>query len=236
MDAPGLTMPQRLELLNANINLDEVLYQNRRKAARLRTLLGEEKDPMLKAFLLPKYAEQLLKAGETEEAIQRYEALLALEKRSPLPLWKASPEEKLMTLAVAHLRQGEQENCLLNHTSESCLLPIRGGGIHRAQRGSRAAIRYLTRILQADQNNFAARWLLNIACMTLGEYPTKVPKPWLIPPEAFTSDYDLKRFHEIAGGLGLDLNQLSGGTILEDFDNDGYLDIMVSSVGTDMNI
>ena len=41
---------ERLELLNANINLDEVLYQNRRKAARLRTLVEGEKDPMLRAF------------------------------------------------------------------------------------------------------------------------------------------------------------------------------------------
>src|SRR5437879_2940016 len=52
MDAPGLTMPQRLQLLNASINPDEVLYQNRRKAARLRTLVEAEKDPSLRAFLL----------------------------------------------------------------------------------------------------------------------------------------------------------------------------------------
>src|SRR5437764_11412035 len=59
MDASGLTMPQRLELLNANINPDEVLYQNRRKAAQLRARLESETDPTLNAFLLPKYAEQL---------------------------------------------------------------------------------------------------------------------------------------------------------------------------------
>src|SRR5205823_12247590 len=58
-----------------------------------------------------------------------------------------------------------------------------------------------------------------------------VPQKWRIPPQVFTSEYNLKRFHDIAGGLGLDLNQLSGGTTIEDFDNDGYLDIMVSSVG-----
>src|SRR5207249_4721712 len=130
-DAPGLTMPERLELLNANINPDEVLYQNRRKAAQLRMRVESETDPTLKGLLLPQYAEQLLKAGETAEAIKQYEALLALEQKSRLPLWKAGREEKLLTLSVAHLRQGEQENCLLNHTSESCLVPIRGGGIHK---------------------------------------------------------------------------------------------------------
>src|SRR5262249_55985597 len=58
MDTPGLPMPQRLELLNANINLDEVIYQNRRKAERLRTLVEGEKEETLRAFLLPQYAEQ----------------------------------------------------------------------------------------------------------------------------------------------------------------------------------
>src|SRR5262249_7707836 len=150
---------------------EEVLYQNRRKAAQLRTRVESEADPILKGKLLPRYAEQLLKAGETDEAIKQYEALLALEAKSPLPIWKASPEDKLFTLAIAHLRQGEQENCLLNHTSDSCLLPIRGGGVHRLQRGSRAALQYLKRILLIDPKHFAARWLLNIAYMTLGEYP-----------------------------------------------------------------
>ncbi len=233
MDAPGLTMPQRLELINAGINLDEILYQNTRKAARLRTLMKDESDPSLRAYMRPQYAEQLLKAGDTQGAIKEYETLLAEGAKGATEFpTKVSRGEILMALAVAHLRQGEQENCLLNHTSESCLLPIQGGGIHKLQRGSRGAIPYLTRLLQADANHFAARWLLNIAYMTLGEYPHSVPQKWLIPPEAFKSDYSLKRFHDIAGGLGLDLNQLSGGTIIEDFDNDGFLDIMVSCVGT----
>src|SRR5947199_10094560 len=47
MDAPGLTMPQRLALLNASINPDEVLYQNRRKAAQLRMRVEAETDPPL---------------------------------------------------------------------------------------------------------------------------------------------------------------------------------------------
>lgn len=121
---------------------------------------------------------------------------------------------------------------MLHHTSESCLVPIQGGGIHTAQRGSRNAIRHFLKVLQADKTDLAARWLLNIAYMTLGEYPQKVPKQWLIPPEAFKSDYELKRFKDIAPDLGLDLNRLSGGTIIEDFNNDGLLDIMVSAVGT----
>jgi hypothetical protein len=227
----GMTMVQRLQQLADTLNPNDLPNQNRRKAAQLKAVLADEHDPDLRARLLPKYAEQLLKAGDTEEAIRQYETLLALDRKHPLFATPTERADQQMALAVAYLRQGEQDNCLLNHNSDSCLLPIRGGGIHTLQRGSRGAIRQLTRILQADGQNYAARWLLNIAYMTLGEYPMQVPHAWLIPPDVFKSDYDLKRFHEIAGNLGLDLNQLSGGTIIEDFDNDGYLDIMVSSVG-----
>lgn len=41
----------------------------------------------------------------------------------------------------------------------------------------------------------------------------------------------MPRFEDIAGGLGVDVNGLSGGVVLEDFDGDGYLDIMTSSWG-----
>src|SRR5439155_20335207 len=108
---------------------------------------------------------------------------------------------------------------------------IQGSGIHKIQDGSRGAIRLLSELLKERPDELGARWLLNIAYMTVGEYPDKVPAPWLIPPKAFESEYDIKRFHDVAGALGLDVNELSGGSIIEDFDGDGYLDIMASSRG-----
>jgi hypothetical protein len=50
------------------------------------------------------------------------------------------------------------------------------------------------------------RWLLNIASMTVGEYPDKVPPKWLIPHRVFESDYDIidndgdQDIHEDMGG------------------------------------
>ena len=67
--------------------------------------------------------------------------------------------------------------------------------------------------------------------MTLGEYPDKVPPEYLIPPGAFESDHDMKRFYDVAPHLGLDVVGLAGGSIMEDFDGDGNLDIMASSWG-----
>jgi hypothetical protein len=91
-------------------------------------------------------------------------------------------------------------------------------------------VKILTEQLNEFPDDLKARWLLNIACMTLGEYPDNVPSKWLIPPRAFESDYQMPRFYDVAGNLGLDLSSLSGGTIVEDFDGDGNLDIMISSL------
>jgi hypothetical protein len=125
----------------------------------------------------------------------------------------------------------EWRNCLSNHNADSCLAPIRGGGIHIWQTGSRNAMGVLTNLLADYPDELSARWLLNIAAMTVGDYPDKVPTRWLIPPKVFDSDYDIKRFIDVAGPAGLAVNELSGGSAVEDFDGDGLLDVMVTSIG-----
>jgi hypothetical protein len=134
-----------------------------------------------------------------------------------------------MSKALAMLRLGEQENCLLNHNAESCLFPLRPAAYHQLPRGSRGAIALYTAHLKEYPQDLSARWLMNLAYMTLGEYPDKVPKQWLVPPKAFESEYALPRFPEVAGPLGIDVDDLAGGCILDDFDNDGFIDVVASA-------
>ena len=138
-------------------------------------------------------------------------------------------------LGVAYMRLGETQNCCLRHTPESCILPLRGGAIHTQQEGARKAIDHFTEVLQNstsdDPLHLASLWLLNIAYMTIGSYPDEIPKPYLIPPKAFESEEDIPRFENIAPRLGLDTFDMSGGAIADDFDSDGYLDIVASDMG-----
>jgi len=99
------------------------------------------------------------------------------------------------------------------------------------KRGMEGALRELTTALEKDPSDLKSRWLLNIAYMTLGRYPAEVPAKWLIPPGTFDSEYDISRFPDVAPEAGLILNNHSGGVVLEDFDGDGFLDLMVSSSG-----
>jgi hypothetical protein len=68
--------------------------------------------------------------------------------------------------------------------------------------------------------------------MTLGEYPDGVPQQYRIDPQAYDSDIEFPPFSDIAPRLGLNPFDMSGGTVVEDFDLDGLLDIMVTTADT----
>jgi hypothetical protein len=67
--------------------------------------------------------------------------------------------------------------------------------------------------------------------MTLGTYPEAVPARWLIPPTVFQSHYPLPPFENVARKSGLDLYGLAGGALMDDFDNDGRMDLVATHIG-----
>ena len=138
-------------------------------------------------------------------------------------------------LALAYLRLGERNNCIMNHSSGSCIFPIKGDGVYMDPTASKHGIDIYEQILKSSPDDLDARWLLNLAYMTIGQYPEKVPAKWLIPGLNSDSNlYNMKPFQDIAGNLKLNgFRNLSGGSIADDFDNDGYLDIVTSSMGLD---
>ncbi|MCP3980680.1 MAG: CRTAC1 family protein [bacterium] len=175
-----------------------------------------------------------LRLGRVETAIRHYLAAYR-EQREVFPgeIPRTEQVQLVFELAVAYMRLGENQNCVAHHTAESCLLPIRGSGVHTLREGSEGALRYLTEVLErtgpADWVAIKARWLINITYMTLGRYPDEVPAAFRIPPETYESEESFPRFREIASDLGLNSFDLAGGAIVEDFDDDGLLDILVST-------
>ena len=202
----------------------------------LRRMVGETTDPVEQFSVRVRLAAQLLQAGFSKEALTELEAIGPL--LAALPAGRVSPEQKAQETArldgaigLAALRMGEQENCLLNHRATSCIFPIDRGGVHTLQTGARRAIDAFTRRLVAEPSNLGTKWLLNIAYMTVGEYPDRVPRRWLIPPDVFRSEYDIGHFPDVAMAAGVDTIGLAGGSIIEDFDGDGLQDIVASSWG-----
>ena len=115
---------------------------------------------------------RLLVSGDAHEASARFLDVEARAAKEP----SFADDQQLVALvrsyaALAALRQGEQDNCVMHHTSQSCLLPIRGSGMHSNAEGARLARTIYARILAENPSDLTSRWLFNVASMALGTYP-----------------------------------------------------------------
>ena len=128
------------------------------------------------------------------------------------------------------MRRGENENCIECRGESSCILPISPAAVHTIPTGSRLAIEHFTEYLRQFPDDLEVRWLLNLAHMTLGEHPGKVDPKYLISLDRFTqSEFDIGKFRDVGHLLGVNRFNQAGGSIMEDFDNDGLLDIALTS-------
>lgn len=109
---------------------------------------------------------------------------------------------------------------------------MRRGNAYEKPGDSERAIEYFTKYLEQKPDEIEVRWLLNLAYMTIGAYPDKVPAKYLIPPSAFESAEDVGRFVDVAPQTGLNSFSMAGGVIVEDFENNGRLDVVTSSIGS----
>src|SRR5690606_3168415 len=172
----------------------------------------------------------LLNAGELDDALQELDAFYraagpdarVLSERSK-PLFELE--------AILQLRKGELENCILNHSSGACILPLTPDAVHTRQEASRRAAALYEQILADFPDDLQSRWLLNVAYMTLGRYPGGMPERFRIDGLERRARPRLPRFPNVAPTLGVDVLGLAGGVVLEDFDGDGFIDIMASGYG-----
>ncbi len=134
------------------------------------------------------------------------------------------------TLGVAYLHKSEMENGIYrDSTTQDIFPPVHPGAHYAKEEDSKLAVQYLLQCLEGAPNNQAVRWLLNLAYMTLGEYPDKVPPKYLIPLSVFASKENVGRFTDVAPAAGLNVIAGAGGLVVDDFDNDGRLDVVTTS-------
>ena len=186
----------------------------------LRTSSAED----VKTNALNRKANALLELGEEQKAIDIYGDLLDktrgnLDQRQFI----------LKDMAISYLRLGERKNCINMHNSESCIYPISKGGVHHDKTASEKAIEIYQSLLLDNPGDLESRWLLNIAYMTTGGYPQQVPPQYLLKVENDDSMNTVKPFRDVAANVGLNYKCQAGGNIVDDFNNDGYPDIVLSS-------
>lgn len=134
------------------------------------------------------------------------------------------------TLGVAYLHRSEMENDVYRRPGERCIFPMSASQKFARPADSAKAIQYFLKYLKAKPEELEVKWLLNVTYMTLGAYPSAVPREYLLPPSTFESAANLGRFKDVAHQAGVDTFSMAGGVIADDFDNDGLLDIVSSSM------
>jgi hypothetical protein len=132
---------------------------------------------------------------------------------------------------LSALRQGENDNCILCRGESSCIVPLAAAAVHTKPAGSRAAIGYFTEYLEEFRDDIGVKWLLNVAHMTLGEFPSKVDRRYLLDLDGFLySGPGIGKFRDVGHLLGVNRLNQAGGAIMDDFDGDRLLDIAVTTM------
>ncbi|MEL7427680.1 MAG: FG-GAP-like repeat-containing protein [Bacteroidota bacterium] len=226
--AGALQLKDSINTIIAGINFLEHPYETERKLVLMEQFVQraiEQKQIDANQYLL--YGQTLLEAGESQKAIDVYEYILEKlpENKAIIPETKALHE----ALALGYLRRGEQLNCIENHTPVSCIFPIQAEAVHTLPESSQKAIEIYERILAVFPDDLRSRWLLNLAYQTIGGYPQDVPRQWLMGPDLFQAEAELPTFTNISMQLDVAVHDLAGGVIVDDFNGDGYLDIIASS-------
>jgi tetratricopeptide (TPR) repeat protein len=162
--------------------------------------------------------------GDMAKAVEQWEAAYAVAT-DQLPPAMAELEE---VLAIACLHKAEMENDVYTKPGVRCLFPPAPGVRYAKTESVQKSIQYALRYLARRPDVLDVKWILNLDYVALGQYPDGVPKSDLIPRSTFDSSETVGRFVDVAAEAGVNTFSDSGGLIVDDFENDGLLDIVTS--------
>jgi tetratricopeptide (TPR) repeat protein len=166
--------------------------------------------------------------GDMEQAVKEYEQAYRLAlSNSP-----ASLADLDQAIGAAYVHKAEMANRIYTEPGDRCLLSPRAGPALASNLDFSAGERHLLSRLDKDPDDLEIKWLLNAAHMATGGYPARVPARHLIPTSAFASAEDVGRFVDVASPSGVRSFSGAGGVIVDDFDNDGRLDILTSNTNS----
>lgn len=197
---------QRLEALGADLgDTDDLFVQNQLTRGWYRLLFGE-----------------------LDGAIADFAAAEALSVAADLP-WRGRSRE---LLGAAWMRKAETDNCITNGSGEACIIPFSEHAIHADPTGMANAATAFEACLADDlPDQMSVKWLLNVTYMARGTWPDAVPEAWRFPADFLLTEADAEPWTNHVPSLQMKEATLAGGSAIDDFDGDGLLDVMVSTMG-----
>ena len=236
---------ERMQLLLAEIDERQpfgTVYLNAANAQAKRVdNLPRKVGLMQQTAMLQRLAEHELRAArpaaafELLDEVSRNVSLLTLSKRLRLTMMS-----RFWTGAF-FLRQAMIGACRGAQAATQCTLPIRADDEHLTLEDIQDVIENLTTVVNLAQpdvpEHMAGQWLLNVAYMLAGEYPDGVPRQFRIDPRLLDAPVpSMPAFTDITGAMGVDTFSAGGGLAADDFDGDGWIDLIVSSADLNANI
>jgi tetratricopeptide (TPR) repeat protein len=190
---------------------------------------GGSMAPRLLAYTHYTLAQLWSSQREYENAIKEQELAYQISLRAPDDAALVSHMEEVLGINYLH-RGAFVDQAFDPVINEALIFPAHPAAPHTRKADVEKALKYLSTAFTRDPSNAQLRWLLNLAYMALDGYPTQVPKEFLIPPSVFASKENLGRFLDVAPAAGLATYGNAGGVIIDDFDNDGLLDVVTSQI------
>jgi hypothetical protein len=154
------------------------------------------------------------------------EALSIAIRESLSPELRAELERDL---GVTWMVFGECQNCAARHRASSCIVPFLAQAQHTLPASARKAGDYFLAYLSARPEDVQIRFLLNVVRQISGDYPREVPESLRFLPGTFAPEVEMVRWKDRAPELGLATMDLAGGAVMDDFDGDGFLDLISTS-------
>jgi hypothetical protein len=171
-----------------------------------------------------------LKFGDLDGAVSDLEQaeVLAAEEPSGLGLERAR-----QLLGIAWMRKAETVNCIENGSGESCIVPFGEHAVHLDPALMANASAAFERALAADPDQPSVTWLNNVTYMARGTWPDAMPRELRLPDGFLDTEGPLPAWINVLPELGVTEATISGGAAIEDFDSDGRLDVLVSTMDSD---
>ena len=143
-------------------------------------------------------------------------------------------EELLEELAIASLKMGELDNCISPDGRLICALPLDSSVAHEDKRGASGRGWLLDAVdgvgagghPRVTARDLVAEWWL---IWRLGHIRKVFKVNIEFRRSRLNRQFDTGKFKEIAPYAGLYAVNTAGGSIIEDFDNDGLLDVVTST-------
>jgi len=166
--------------------------------------------------------------GEMAKAVEQWEIAYRIASED-VPNAMPLMEE---VLGTGYLHKSEMDNDVYRNPGDRCIFPMRPD-LHYTQTASATkAIQYFTKYLERKPDDLEVKWLLNLTYMYMGNHPSGVPPKYLLPLSSFGSSVSgerVGRFTDVAQKAGLNLFAMAAGVIVDDFENNGLLDVVTSN-------